>query len=149
MAHTYLDDPAASDTAMVRYLSGDTIDHGDYSASDAEIAATLTRVSDNTTLAAIEICEALAARCASLTDSSNAGGLSIRASQRSAQYAATAKRLRLNSSRQAMFTCAPKVPAKDTSFVDARDNATGEVQPLFKLGMNDNPGAGGSVDDDD
>ena len=137
MAFTYGGNPAASDSAMVRYLAGDTVDHGDYSASDAEVTAALANQASDTTLAAIEICEILAARCAFLCDTSNAGGLSVSASQRSTAFAKNAARLRSRVTNDAIFGATPLVPGRDKDFVEARNEDEDAVQPFFKRGMHD------------
>lgn len=145
MAFTYGGDPANSDREMVRYLCGDTIDRTSdgVSLTDAEVDASLSNTAvsgvNKTLMAAIECCEALAARWAYYCDTSNTGGLSVKASQRSEAYAKRADMLRARVANDAFYGATPLFPAKDEDFHDGRRADTSEVQPGFSRGMFDYP----------
>jgi hypothetical protein len=124
----------------VRFFIGDTLDD-DKQLSDEEITASLTLVGDDTTLAAIQCCLALAAKYARQADYW-VGDLKLVASQRSRAYRDLAKQLEeiaedplitMSRTHQTPFAGGVGVAQKAALEAD-----TDWPVPSFKKGLHDN-----------
>lgn len=135
MSWTY--NPAlATDRDRVRFLIGDT-DTNDQQLQDEELTWVLTQRSD-VYLAAADACRALQAKYARKVDTTNLS-LSVSASQRAEAYAALAEQLESKAGSLAgaeMFVGGISVAGKE-----ALDADSGAVQPNFRMGQDDEPGA--------
>ena len=133
-----------TDRDKVRFLVGDT-DTTDQLVTDEEIAYVLT-TRTNLHLAAADVCEAIAAKSSRKADTSN-GTLSVSASQRAAAYATRAQELRARANAlgaPAFFAGGQTVSGKDDLSADGD-----AVQPAFRVGQDDFPGAAADGDLDD
>lgn len=123
MTWTYSGDPAASDTAAVRFAIGDT-DSTDQLVTDEEIAYLLT--GSSVAAAAIAACESLAAKFARQVDRS-VGNLSLSSSQRSAQFRDLAATLR----RRSAYLAAPYAGGISVADKETQEDDTDRVKPTF------------------
>lgn len=126
----------------VRKLVGDT-DSAQPLISDEEITFNLTQFS-NVYRAAAQTAEDIAATFASKCDTTNTGDLSVKASQRYAQYSKLAQTLRNRASRGVSTM---KVYGAYKANVDTLDEDTSLVEPRFRVGMhnlNENDNSNGA-----
>jgi hypothetical protein len=136
MTWSYSGDPSASSKDAVRFLSGDT-DSAWPLCTNEEILYVLGQQS-NVTLAAAEVCDAIATKFSRQADTTN-GKTSISASQRAQAYSNRAVSLR----QQASSDGAPAffVGGLSRSGKVALDSDSDAVQPAFSIGMDDLPGS--------
>ncbi len=141
MTWTYGGDPAANTRDEVRFLVGDT-DSTDTQVTDAEISWALADAS-NTTLAAAQIAEAIAAKYARFV-SKSVGDLSIQYAQRQQHYAELAARLKAKGSRRGVVPYAGGISQADK---ETQEDDSDRVQPSFTKGMHDGDASdGGNTD---
>ena len=138
--------PDNSDSDMVRFRIGDT-DTTDQLLSNEEIAAILAVQSD-TTLAAAQCAEALAAKYAR---KASFGNMSLRVgAERFKQFKGLAATLRSQSSADALAKgAAITVGGRLISEREALASDTSVVQPAFRVNDNDHPGYSALVAEED
>jgi hypothetical protein len=135
MAWTYTADPANSDRDAVRLHIGDT-DTNDQQLQDSEVEYYLglfgTSGDGRVVPASVRCCEALAAKYARQTDTTNQG-LSVAASKRQAHYLALASQLREQGATLAeVFT-----GGSSYSEAEKLDDDSDLIPPVFRRGIND------------
>ncbi len=130
MTWTYSRDPAHSSRDAVRFLVGDT--DADWPLVQDEEIDYILATYPNTTLAAAEVCDAIAARLSREADTGNMD-MRVSASQRAQAYAQRAKELRAKVARTATIFVGGRSPADK----DAAAQDTSRTQPAFKIGMHD------------
>lgn len=138
MAWTYSQIPT-TDRDKVRFLCGD-IDIHNQLVQDEEIAFALEYAS-SPPMAAAMVCESLASRFASQVDET-VGPLSRTLSQRSAQFADRAKRLRDLDANVSRSSAEMFIGGISKSVAQKLAMDTSAKQPTFSIGQDDNPEAG-------
>jgi len=134
MTWTYAGNPAASNTAAVRFEIGDT-DSTDPLITDEEIAYLLTQ-NGTVSLAAVAACEAIAAKFARMVDKA-VGDLRLSASQKHAQYLALAATLKR---KGALKNAMPYSGGISIADKQANESDTDRVPPPFTITQFDVPG---------
>ncbi len=130
MTWTYSGNPAGSALDKVRFLCGDT--NLDWQLLQDEEINYILAIYTDTTLAAAEACDAIAAKLSRDVDTTNLE-LSVRASQRAEAYVRRANELRAKVGRAATIFVGGRSPSdKDSAAED-----TSRTQPAFKIGMHD------------
>lgn len=134
MTWTYAGNPAASNTAAVRFEIGDT-DSNDQLITDEEIAYLLTQ-NGTVSLAAVAACEAIAAKFSRMVDKA-VGDLRLSASQKSEQYLKLAQTLKR---KGALKNAMPYSGGISIADKQANENDTDRVPPPFTTTQFDVPG---------
>lgn len=137
MSFTY--DPSTT-VGRVRMAIGDTVDVGQYSLSDEEIAVINGEEPDPDS-AAFLACQTLLAKLAKYSDTNAAGGITIQISQKFAQTKELLEVLRTRATKSA----GPYLGGTSISRKTAIDSDTDYQRPSFEVGMDDIQGATADV----
>jgi len=137
MKWTYSGDPATSSLDETRFLIGDT-EKEKPQVSDDEVFWAIQKAENDTTGAAVLLCQHLARKYSRLADCS-VGDVSRSCSQIAKAYKDRADEL--TSDSQQIGMALPSFGGLSLGEKTALSENTDAVQPAFSVGMDDNPGA--------